>query len=181
MNAEQVPTHLQKQPCEPFVAEVSEKRIMTVWPGIGSMALGRWVGRQAGNRLGYGFFTLGKLLALTTIPVSLAVYCWRLMPWACRRYTLTDRRLVIQRGLTAEDGPSIGLDGFDTVEAAVLPGQEWLHAGELVFKRGGQEVFRLSGVSRPEGFCQVCLKARNALICGRQVLQQQAVVVAPST
>src|SRR5208337_5653552 len=114
----------------PNSSEVPQRKIMTVWPGIGSMTLGRWVGRLAGNRLGYGFFTLGKLLALATIPVSLGVYLWRLMPWACRRYALTDRRLIIRRGLTAEDGPSISLDEFETVEVAVLPGQEWLHAGD---------------------------------------------------
>ena len=156
------------------------QKIMTVWPGIGSMALGRWVGRLAGNRLGYGFFTLGKLLALATIPVSLAVYFWRLMPGACRRYTLANRRLIIQRGLTAKDGPSIGLDEFDSIEVAVLPGQDFLHAGDLVFQRAGKEVFRLCGVSRPEAFRQVCLKARNALLGGRQVRQQQAAGAAPS-
>ena len=138
------------------------------------MVLGRWVGRLAGNRLGYGFFTLGKLLALVTIPVSLVVYLWRLMPAACRRYTLTNRRLVIQRGLTAKDGPSIGLADCDSIETAILPGQDWLHAGDLVFQRDGKEVFRLSGVSRPEAFRQACLKARNALIRGQQVCQQQA-------
>ncbi len=153
---------------------------MTVWPGIGSMALGRWVGR-AGRKShrAIGFFTLGKLLALATIPVSLVVYLWRLMPGACRRYTLTNRRLIIQLGLTAKDGPSIGLDEFDSIEVAVLPGQDWLHAGDLVFQRDGKEVFRLSGVSRPEAFRQVCLKARNALVRGRQVCQQQAAVAAP--
>ena len=80
---------------------------MTVWPGIGSMAAGRWVGQLAGSRLGYGFFTLGKLLALATIPVSLTLYLWRLMPGFCRRYTLTNGRLIVQHGLTAKDGPSI--------------------------------------------------------------------------
>ncbi len=167
-------------PLHPIMPEVTEKKIMTVWPGIGSMALGRWVGRLAGNRLGYGFFTLGKLLALATIPISLAVYLWRLMPAACRRYTLTNRRLIIQRGLTAKDGPSIGLNEFDAIEISVLPGQDWLHAGDLIFQRDGKGVFRLRGVSRPEGFRQACLKARNALICGRQVCQQQAVAAAPS-
>ena len=140
------------------------------------MALGRWVGRLAGNRLGYGFFTLGKLLAVATIPVSLTLYLWRLMPVACRRYTLTNRRLIIQLGLTAKDGPSIGLDEFEAIEVAVLPGQEWLHAGDLVFQREGKEVFRLRGVSRPEVFRQICLKARNALVRGREVRQQQAAV-----
>ena len=65
--------------------------------------------------------------------------------------------------MTAKDGPSIGLDEFDSIEVSVLPGQDFLHAGDLVFQRDGKEVFRLSGVSRPEGFRQVCLKARNAL------------------
>ena len=140
------------------------------------MALGRWVGLLAGNRLGYGFFTLGKLLALATIPVSLGVYLWRLMPLVCRRYTLTNRRVIIQLGLTAKEGPSIGLDAFETIEVAVLPGQAWLHAGDLVFRHEGKVVFRLRGVSRPEAFRQVCLKARNAMICGRQVCQPQAAV-----
>ena len=145
------------------------------------MALGRWVGRLAGNRLGYGFFTLGKLLALVTIPISLAVYVWRLMPGACRRYTLTSERLIIQLGLTAKDGPSIGLDEFEAIEVAVLRGQDFLHAGDLVFKRDSKEVFHLPGVSRPEAFRQVCLKARNAMIRGRQVCQRQLAVAAPST
>ncbi len=165
---------------ERIMPEVSEKKIMTVWPGIASMAPGRWVGRLAGNRTGYGFFTLGKLLALATIPLSLVVYLWRLMPGACRRYTLTNERLIIQRGLTATEGPSIGLDEFDSIEVAILPGQDWLHAGELVFQREGKEVFRLSGVSRPEAFRQVCLKAHNALVRGRQVCQQQAAVATPA-
>lgn len=155
------------------------QKIMTVWPGIGSMRLGRWVGRLAGNRTGFGFFTLGKLLALATIPVTLAVYFWRLMPWACRRYTLRSRRLVVQLGLSAKDGPSIGLDEFDAIEVALLSGQDWLHSGDLVFQRGGQEVFRLSGVSRPEAFRTVCLKARNSLVRGRQVSEQQAESAAP--
>jgi len=165
---------------DPIMPEVTEKKIVTVWPGIGSMALGRWVGRLAGNRTGYGFFTLGKLLALATIPVSLAVYLWRLMPGACRRYTLTSQRLMIQRGLTVKDGPSIGLDEFDSIEVAVLPGQDFLHAGDLIFQRDGKEVFRLRGVSRPEAFRQVCLKARNASVRGRQVCQQQTAIVAPT-
>ena len=144
------------------------------------MAIGRRIGQLAGNRIGYGFFTLGKLLALATIPVSLLVYLWRLMPGACRRYTLTNRRIIIQLGLTAKDGPSISLDEFDVLEVAVLPGQDWLHAGDLVFMRDGKEIFRLRGVSRPAAFRQVCLKARNALICGQQVCKQQAAVATPS-
>lgn len=158
----------------------NESPVMTVWPGIGSMPAGRWVGQASGNRIGRGFFTLGKLWALATIPVSLLVYLWRLMPGRCRRYALTDRRVIVRLGLTAKEGPSIALDQFDAIEVAVLPGQEWLHAGDLVFRREGKEVFRLPGVSRPEGFRRACLKAQNALLRGREVNRQLTESAAPS-
>jgi hypothetical protein len=154
---------------------------MTVWPGIGSMPAGRWVGQVSGSRIGRGFFTLGKLWALATIPVSLLVYLWRLMPGRCHRYALTDQRVIVRLGLTAKEGPSITLDQFDAIDVAVLPGQEWLHAGDLVFKREGKEVFRLAGVSRPEGFRHACLKAQNALLRGREVSRQLATEPAPAT
>jgi len=158
----------------PPTTSPKESPVMTVWPGIASMTAGRWVGCVAGSRIGYGFFTLGKIWALATIPVSLAVYLWRLMPFRCRRYTLTNQRLIIRLGLTGKPGPSIGLDEFDALEVAVLPGQGWLHAGDLLFNRAGKEVFRLPGVSRPEAFRRACLKAQNALLRGREVSQQQA-------
>jgi hypothetical protein len=136
--------------------------ITTVWPTIGATAAGRWVGRLSGIKLGYGFFVLGKLMALATIPISLAVFCWQLMPRVCRRYLLTNRRLIIQRGLSPVEDRSVGLDEFDEIRIERLPGQEWLHAGEMILFRDGREIFRLSGVSRPEIFRQVCLKARTA-------------------
>ena len=157
----------------PNIAQSSETPIMTVWPTIGATTAGNVVGRLSGLRLGYGFFTLGKIFALATIPITLAVFCWQLLPLVCRRYALTSRRIVIQKGLSATDGPSVGLDEFDEIAVLVLPGQEWLKTGEVIFQRGGAEVLRLSGVSRPEIFRQLCLKAKNSLLSVQQVRQQQ--------
>ena len=151
----------------------NESPVMTVWPTIAATAAGRWVGRLCALRLGYGFFTLGKLMAPATIPLSLAVFGWQLMPWVCRRYALTSRRILIQKGLSAAEGPWLDLDGFDAVEVLVLPGQAWLHAGDLVFRRGPEEVFRLAGVSRPEVFRQVCLKVQTALQSFRDLGRQE--------
>jgi hypothetical protein len=151
-----------------------ETLLTTTWPTIGATAAGRLVGWLSAARLGWGFFTLGKLLAVVTIPISLAVFCWQLMPLVCRRYALTDRRLIIQKGLSAAEGPSIALDQFDAIDVLLLPGQAWLHAGELIFRRAGAEVFRLSGVLRPEVFRQVCGKVRTAQLSTEQVIRQQA-------
>jgi hypothetical protein len=151
-----------------------EQLSMTVWPTIGANRLGRLVGQLSGMKLGWGFFTVGKLFALAVIPLALAVYVWQILPFVIRRYRLTDRRVVVQKGLAAKDERSVDLDAFDAIEIAVLPGQAWLRAGDVVFLRGGKEVFRLSGVSRPEAFRQVCQKAQMALLSVRKVLDQQS-------
>lgn len=119
-------------------------------------------------------FRLGNLLALLTLPVSLAVFFWQLMPRVAQRYALTSHRVVICRGLRAVVSHSIRLDQFDAIDVEVLPGQEWLRCGELVFRRQGAEVFRLSGVPHPEAFRQTCWKARRALLAFASATAAQA-------
>lgn len=158
-------------------SDLAEVTCKVVWPTIGAMPAGRLVGQLADVRIGVGrFFTLGKLLALATIPISLAVFAWQLMPYVCRRYALTNRRIIIRKGLMPVDERWIDIDEFDAIELDYLPGQPWLHSGDVVFRRGGQEVFRLAGVSRPEIFRHVCQTAQSALVEVRNVLRQQAAV-----
>lgn len=147
---------------------------MVVWPTIGATSLGRLVGRMCGVKAGIGPIRLGRLLAVAAIPAALTAFAWQLLPFVARRYRLTNCRIVVQKGLAPSDGPAVGLDEFDAIRVEVLPGQEWLGAGELVLLHGDREVLRLSGVSRPIVFREVCLKARAALIGVRQVLETQA-------
>ena len=162
-------------------AELAEVTCKVVWPTIGATRAGRLVGQLAACNAGIvpprlkatdggllrcwlEFFTLGKLMALATIPVSLAVFCWQLMPYVCRRYALTNRRIIVRKGLLPMDQRWLELDEFETIDVEVLPGQAWLHAGDLIFRQGSNEVLRLRGVSRPEIFRHVCLTARSALL-----------------
>ncbi|NQU25637.1 MAG: PH domain-containing protein [Candidatus Nealsonbacteria bacterium] len=157
------------------IPEFDDAPVMTVWPTIGATAAGRLVGQLSAVPIGVGeFFTLGKLLALASIPISLSVFAWQLLPFVCRRYSITTRRLIIRKGYSEIDEKSIDLDGFDAIDVEVLAGQQWLYAGELIFRRDGHEEFRFSGVSRPEVFRQACLKAQDALLSVRAVLKQQA-------
>jgi len=161
--------------------ELSEVTSMVVWPSIGSLPLGRLVGRLARSMIGVGPFRLGRLAAAVTIPVTLVAFAWQFIPLFARRYRLTNRRVIIQRGLLVpRDGESIGLDEFDAIQVEVQPGQDWLHCGELVFLREGTEILRLSGVSRPAVFRETCLKARMALVSVRQVLEAQAAAACPA-
>ena len=168
-------TSATEAPLDPLPPPLEEAELTTVWPSIAATALGRLVGRLCAVEIGVGrFFTVGKLLAVATIPLSLAAFAWKLMPYVCRRYTLTNRRLVIRRGLQPVDEKSIELDAFDAIDVEVLPGQRWLRAGDVVFRRGRDEVFRLRGVLRPEPFRRTCLTARFAQASARDVLRRQA-------
>ncbi len=154
----------------------AEITAMTVWPSIAAFPLGRKVGQLCGISAGCGkFFTLGKLMAILTIPLSLALFFWRLAPGVARRYVLTDRRVVVRKGLGAEvEAASVGLRDFDSIQVEVLPGQAFLRAGDLKFLSHGQEVLRLRGVQHPEGFRQACLRGQSALATVSQALARQA-------
>ena len=77
---------------------------------------------------------------------------------ACLRYRLTNRRVLVEQPFGGGEQQSVSLDRFDTVTLEVLPGQEWYPAGDLIFRNGPIETFRLSGVPHPEGFRHTCLK-----------------------
>lgn len=146
-------------------AEIKETTIMTVWPSNARFALGRALGRAyAVTWPDIYIFRLGNLWALLSIPLALALYFLRILPGIGTRYRLTNRRIVVERGLTGKEDKAIDLERFDAIEIDVLAGQAWYDAGDLVFRRGATEVFRLEGVSRPAAFRQTCLKAHMARI-----------------
>jgi hypothetical protein len=170
--------------------DLKEADIMTVWPSIAAMPLGRMLGRLYGISWGVSVFTVGNLIALASVPLAAFLVVGRFMhgfladieflglgklfqsfipqDMIIRRYTLTNRRVVVQRGLKATAETWVELDRFDTIEVEILPGQEWYPAGNLIFRRGPIETFRLDGVSRPETFRQTCLKARLGYVGARQ-------------
>jgi len=169
--------------------ELRETVVMTVWPSIAASGLGRLLGRLYLISWGISVFTVGHLIALLSIPLALFLvlirfqngflidiklfglgkFFFSIVPASLivRRYTLTNRRIVVQRGLRAVDESWVELDRFDSIEVEVLPGQEWYKAGNLVFRRGQIETFRLDGVPRPETFRQTCLKAQMGYIGAR--------------
>ncbi len=147
----------------------AEVTVMTVWPSVASMRLvgfpiGRMLGRLFGIKAGIYIFTLGNLFCLLSIPLALVLYFKRIGPFVALRYRVTNKRIVVERGLTCQEEKSIELDRFDKVEIEVESGYEWYDAGDLVFRQGEVERFRLEGVSRPEAFRQVCWKSCQAFV-----------------
>jgi hypothetical protein len=157
-----------KQPIAGVAPEPREVTVMTVFPTLGATEPGRLIGRLCGVSFGYGFFTLGKLFALLLIPFAIGLFVFMLLPGVIERYWLTNRRIVVQRGLRPRDERWVDFDRFDKIDIEALPGQEWYPAGDLIFRRGAIETFRLSGVSRPETFRHTCLAARRAFLSTRE-------------
>jgi hypothetical protein len=159
-----------------------EVTVMTVWPSVAAMSLagiplGRWLGQLYAMKAGVYIFTLGNLFCLLTIPLAIVLYIKRIGPFVATRYRVTNKRIVVERGLSAREERSIGLDKFDTIGVAVRPGQEWYDAGDLIFSRGGVERFRLEAVSRPQAFRNVCMKSHQAYVGVQKAVQRDAVPV----
>jgi hypothetical protein len=163
------------------VAPASEREvtIMTVWPTLAATGYGRWWGRRFANKVGLTLFgiplNLGRLMALISIPFILPLYFHMLIPrlpfvvagWpnpACRRYRLTNRRVIVEQPFGGCEQQSVSLDRFDSITVVVEAGQEWFPAGDLVFRLGQVETFRLLGVPHPEPFRQTCFKAHQVYV-----------------
>ena len=153
---------------------VAEATVMTVYPSVASTGLGQALGRLYRIKTGIGPVSVGRLMLLATIPLGLMLYLSLRIPWAIRRYRLTNRRICIERGVNPQVEQYVDLDRFDTIDVIVAPGQEWYAAGDLVFRRGQIETLRLPGVSRPESFRQTCLKVRQSYVAV-QALQPEMV------
>lgn len=144
--------------------ELTEVTVMTVYPSLASMGIGRFLGRQYLIGGGVGVVTLGNLIALASIPLVVPLFFLMINPLTGRRYRLTNRRLIIERGVQGVPEQWVELDRFDNVEVDVQPGQQWFPAGNLIFRKGQIETFRLLGVKRPETFRQTILKTARGYI-----------------
>ena len=147
----------------------AETTVMTVWPSVAGVRLlgipvGKIIGRLINIKAGFYIFTVGNLFALMAIPVGLALYFKRVGFFVATRYRVTNRRIIVERGVTAREEKAIEFDRFDNIQVEIDPGDEWYKAGDLVFRNGEVERFRLEGVSRPESFKQICWKSRQAYV-----------------
>jgi hypothetical protein len=171
-------------------SQLDEVTVMAVWPSLSATGFGRFWGRLYALAFGFRLFgvpvTVGRLLALASSPLMAALYFLMRLPrlplvlvgfknpWSWQ-YRLTNRRLLVEHPFGGEIR-SIALDRFDTIDVEVQPGQAWYKAGDLVFRRGQVEVFRIWGVPRPETFRQICLKTHISHV-GVQRAREMGVAV----
>jgi hypothetical protein len=157
--------------------QLGEVTIMTVWPSVSALGIGKLFGRMYAVDAGISPFgvpiTIGRITALVTSPLMAKIYFLLRLPKVpfvvagfhntlCWHYRLTNRRVIMENPYRKGEMKSVTLDRFDSIEVVVQPGQEWYKAGDLVFRQGATETFRIEGVPRPETFRQTCLKAQQS-------------------
>jgi hypothetical protein len=139
--------------------ELAEARIREAWPSVARSP---------------GMASLGRVLTRTIVLAPLAWlimsagYFGKLLPFAARRYTLTNRRVMIRRGLKGKPGQEVKLGDIDDVHVKTDVNSDFFRAANLEIISNGQVALTLRGVPEPEGFRQAILNACNAWVPGRK-------------
>jgi Bacterial PH domain len=139
--------------------EIAEANIRTVWPSVTE------VSRPAAN--------LGAALTRTRVLAPLAwllmapLYFKKILPFLAKRYRLTNRRLMVCRGIKAKPKQEIALADIDEVRIVEGSFHPFYKSADLEVVSGGQVKLRLPGVPEAEGFRQSILNALMAWVPGK--------------
>jgi hypothetical protein len=88
-----------------------------------------------------------------------------------RRYTLTNRRLMIRAGWAGKPAQEVALAQIDDVRLVSDSNTEFFRAANLEIIGNGQTLMTLRGVPDPESFRQAIFAARNAWVPGKTKTQ----------
>jgi hypothetical protein len=138
--------------------QLGEAKIREAWPSVASKP---------------AIANLGRTLTSTIVLAPLAwllmasVYFGKLLPFVGRRYTLTNRRLMIRKGWKGAVAKEVVLAGIDDVRVELDANSDFFRAGNLHILSGGQVMLTLAGVPEPEGFRHAILNACNAWVPNR--------------
>jgi hypothetical protein len=127
--------------------------IRQAWPSVTSMP---------------GIAALAYRLQRTIVlaPLGWLLLAWpyfkKVMPFLAKRYTLTNRRLMIRAGLKGKPAHEVALGAIDDVRLEEGSYSAFYRAGNLEVLSNGQVALRLPGVPEPESFRRAILNARLA-------------------
>jgi hypothetical protein len=113
--------------------------------------------------------TLIKTVVLAPLGwlLLLPLFGKRLLPGLSKRYTLTNRRLMVQRGLRPKPAQEIALADIDEVRLVDGSFDPFYLSGTLEVISKGQVALTLPGVPEPEGFRHAVVNAVKAWVPGK--------------
>jgi len=138
--------------------ELGEAKIREAWPSVAASP---------------AIAGLGQALTRTIILAPLAwmimaiAYFGKVLPFIARRYTLTNRRLMIRRGWKAKPTQEVPLADIDEVRVQTNVNSNFFRAGTIEIISNGQVRLIMPGVPEPDSFRQAILNACAAWVPGK--------------
>src|SRR5215831_10244327 len=130
--------------------QIDEAVIRTVWPTIavfsGPAALGRMMMRTI-------------ILAPAAWLMLAVPYFLRVIPFLARPYTLTNRRLMIQKGMRLNPKKEVSLADIDEVRVVEDSNSRFYRSANLEIISNGSVVMTLKAVPSAESFRQAIINA----------------------
>lgn len=117
--------------------------------------------------------TAARLLTRTTILAPLAwilmapFFALKFMPFVMRRYTLTNRRVMVRAGWSGRPVQDVALADIDEVRVIMDANSDFYRTGTVDIVSKGQVLLSLPGTGEPVGFRHAIINARNAWVPGR--------------
>jgi hypothetical protein len=139
--------------------QLGEAMIRECWPSV--VARGGGIAHVAAALMKtvvlapLGWLLLGPLFVL------------RIAPFICRRYTLTNRRLMIRKGLRPSPVQELPLDKIDDVRLGPGGVDPFFRCGDLEVVSNGQVALKLRGVPEPDSFSHAIVNAVRAWVPGK--------------
>jgi len=178
MSQEAIQNDRPASPTSTAPADKPAVRIMTQPPvtGVTPPHLGEAIIREVRPTVvgaSSGLALLGEKLTRTIILAPLAwlllapLFFKKIMPFVCKRYTLTNRRLMIQSGLKPTPAQSVDLAEIDGVRLDPASYSPFYRSGTLEVLSKGEVKLKLFGVPEPESFRHAIINACTAWVPGR--------------
>jgi hypothetical protein len=130
-----------------------EALIRQTWPSVAAYPFPATVGRK---------LLVSRLGAPLAWVMLAPLYFKKILPFLATRYTVTNRRVMIQRGLKPKPVREVVLADIDDVRVDPDENSAFYLAANLEILSKGQVVLTLPGVPEPEAFRHLILNACKA-------------------
>jgi len=138
--------------------QLAETTIRVVWPSVAASPAVARLGRSLMRTI-----ILAPLAWLMLAPF----YFKKILPGSARRYTLTNRRLMIQKGWKRKPSREIALAKIDDVRQSADSYDSFYRTATLEIISQGQVALTLPGVPNAESFRHAIVNAYKAWVPGK--------------
>jgi uncharacterized membrane protein YdbT with pleckstrin-like domain len=130
-----------------------EAMIRETWPGVNDVPAVAGLAQA-----------LMRTIVLAPVAWLLLAPCYfkKILPFIAKRYTLTNRRVMIRRGLKPKPTREVALTDIDDVRIDEGTFNAFYRTATLEIVSKGQVAMRLRAVKDPESFLRAILNAKSA-------------------